>query len=114
MAGLYRCPAAPRKGNSSASFFFPSPTLSSPSTSHHDDVRNCSKRTIESYLRSKLSLAEEREASLIENVAVLSAAAEAFQRQSDFWYDAFAEATDTNAFAASLSRRWGKGKRRLL
>jgi hypothetical protein len=59
-------------------------------------------------------LAEEREASLIENVAVLSAAAEAFQRPSDCWYDAFAEATDTNAFAASLSRRWGKGKRRLL
>ena len=114
VAGLYRCPAAPRKGNSSASFFFPSPTLSSPSTSHHDDVRNCSKRTIESYLRSKLSLAEEREASLIENVAALSAAAEAFQRQSDFWYDAFAEATDANALAPSLSRRRGKGKRRLL
>jgi hypothetical protein len=115
VAGLYRCPAAPRKGNSSASFFFPSPTLSSPElSSHHDDVRNCSKRTIESYLRSKLSLAEEREASLIENVAALSAAAEAFQRQSDFWYDAFAEATDTNALAASFSRRRGKGKRRLL
>jgi len=65
-------------------------------------------------MRSKLCLAEEREASLIENVAALSAAAEAFQRQSDFWYDAFAEATDTNAFAPSLSRRWGKGKRRLL
>lgn len=115
VAGLYRCPAAPRKGNSSASFFFPSPTLSSPElSSHHDDVRNCSKRTIESYLRSKLSLAEEREASLIENVAALSAAAEAFQRQSDFWYDAFAEATDANALAASFSRRRGKGKRRLL
>jgi hypothetical protein len=115
VAGLYRCPAAPRKGNElRASFFSPSPTLSSPSTSHHDDVGNCSKRTIESYLRSKLVLAEEREASLIENVAALSAAAEAFQRQSDFWYDAFAEATDTNAFAPSLSRRWGKGKRRLL
>jgi hypothetical protein len=115
VAGLYRCPAAPRKGNSSASFFFSlADALVAGSTSHHDDVRNCSKRTIESYLRSKLSLAEEREASLIENVAALSAAAEAFQRQSDFWYDAFAEATDTNALAASLSRRWGKGKRRLL
>ena len=83
-----------------------------------DDVRDCSKRldAIEASLRSRLALAEQREASLRENVAALNAAAEASQRRSDFWYDAFAEATETNAFffAASKKKRWGKAKRRLV
>ena len=82
-----------------------------------DHVRDCSKRldAIEASLRSRLALAEQREASLRENVAALSAAAEASQRRSDFWYDAFAEATETNAFFFAASKKGkGKGKRRLV